>query len=682
MCYCYASCFAQFFVKIIYRRLVYKGRKQCILAFLVFKIIEMVELLPYSAKQLFNEQTWKELQKFNGEFIGIPAQGILDKGLGFYNEIKDTVFDNEIFRYIAGQDDSTPQSYTTENGRIVFKATAQGDGRVPWDTIPASLSADNIYYVPADHGNIPKYEKGFEGFKELLTKGNTSILSNTKPATRGGDALQIMPDSDFVTMPSENELIEAVIGSKEKLRETTSRQIINVSVTNGDLVHSLYPVVVGHFTGDGIIYAEKYLNRALNFKLSEYHSAGNYPGDVGTHLVILNDNIQVNENAPCKGGVVVGLGEFGSLTENRLILSLTQAFLTLAIKHNESIKNKPGNADTAFGISALLVGSDFAGLRINTSLKAIFLAVIQANDKLEGMNSIAYSKINCIEIIEIYQHKAIQVGRIINSFLKEDAFNNFKFLPPFMKIGSGALKVIPEESQQDDWHRLEISIVKDDNSKEDNKKIRPIRFNSITDKAHADEELLPTNRLIVDSIIQKIATHAQWNKEFSQTLYELLIPNDFKGYGSSLRNLVLIVDKETARYPWELLHDANGISQKPMVINTGIIRQLSTSSYRKHVELNTGNRALVIGNPKTGGKYPDLQAAKNEAKNVLNILQLNTLEVTDCIEKEDIEIVQKLLTQSYKIIHIASHGVAGKTISDPSGVVIGSEIIFGAADPW
>ena len=181
-------------------------------------------------------------------------------------------------------------------------------------------------------------------------------------------------------------------------------------------------------------------------------------------------------------------------------------------------------------------------------------------------------------------------------------------------------------------------------------------------------------------ICYRVETYAQWNKEFSQTLYELLIPNDFKGYGSSLRNLVLIVDKETARYPWELLHDANGISQKPMVINTGIIRQLSTSSYRKHVELNTGNRALVIGNPKTGGKYPDLQAAKNEAKNVLNILQLNTLEVTDCIEKEDIEIVQKLLTQSYKIIHIASHGVAGKTISDPSGVVIGSEIIFGAAD--
>ncbi|MEP7317659.1 MAG: CHAT domain-containing protein [Panacibacter sp.] len=641
----------------------------------------LMQLLPCNANGIFDMGTWNKLGDSNDEFTGIPSQTVLGEAADFYKTIKDTDYDNEIFRYIAGKDDSTPDNYViANNGKIIFSGTAQGDGRVLWSTIPSSLLSSNVYYVQADHGNIPKLESAFEGFKELLTKGSTVLLSNTQPLARGTELFQIMPDSDNVSMPSENEFNENILGSKESIRKTANKQIINVSVTNGDLVHSKYPVVVGHFTGDGIIYAEKYLDRALNSKLSEYHLVGNYPGDIGTHLVILNDNIGINENMTCKGGVVVGLGEFGSLTENRLLVSLTQAFLTLAIKYNEYSRNKNEDSNADFGVSALLVGSDFAGLRISTSVKTIFSAVLQVNEKLNSMHNFEYKKINCIEIVEIYKHKTIQVGRIIKNFLKEDGFSNFRFMPPVMKIGSGALKVIADENQQDNWHRLEVSIVKKEESSNTDKSLLPMHFASITDKAHADEELLPANRLIVESLIEKVAKHSQWNKIFSQTLYELLIPNNFKGYGSSLRNMVLIVDKQTARYPWELLHDANGISEKPMIINTGIVRQLKTDTYRKNVIINTGNRALVIGNPETDDKYPNLPAAAEEAANISNIFDANSLETIRSIGEQDIEIVQKLLTKSYKIIHIASHGIVSKTVDGPTGVVIGKEIVFTARD--
>ncbi len=641
----------------------------------------LVQLLPYSSNGIFDINTWTNLQHANDEFTGVPSQSTLDTGLKFYNAIKDTNYDNDVFRYIAGQDDSTPENFSIVNGRIVFTATAQGDGRVLWNTIPASLLPANVYYVQADHGNIPKCESAFEGFKELLNKGTTSLLSNARPIARGTEQLQIMPDSDYVTIPSEGELNDALLSNKEKPRKTTSDQVINVSIINGDLVHSSYAVVVGHFTGDGIIYAERYLDKALDYKLSEYHLAGNYPGEIGTHLVILNDKTGVNETMICKGGVVVGLGDFGSLTENRLTASLTQAFLTLAIKYNESIRNKSVDADADFGISSLLIGSDFAGLRISNSVKAIFSAVMQANEKLEAMPAYNYKKINRVEIVEIYQHKAIQIGRIIKSFITEGGFSNFRFTPPVTKIGSGALKIFADENQQDNWHRLEVSVVKKESPVDDeDKRLLPIRFVSITDKAHADEEVLPANRLIVESLIQKVAKHSQLNKAFSQTLYELLIPNDLKGYGSSLRNLVLIVDEQTARYPWELLQDANGISEKPMVINTGIVRQLKTEAYRKNVIINNSSRALIIGNPKTEGKYPPLPAAEKEAENVLKIFQANGLEITSSIGEEDIDIVQKLLIKSYKIIHIASHGIVGATAKDPTGVVIGKEIVFTAGD--
>lgn len=645
----------------------------------------LVQLLPKNAAGIFDTKKWKELDSANNEFTAVPTAAVLKKGLDFYNAIQDTVYDNAVFRYIAGQDNETPENYFIENGKINFTSTSQGDGRVLWSTIPPALSADNIYYVAADHGGIPGMEEAFEGFKELLQKGETDqpALSKTKPFSRGTDGIQIMADSDFASIPTDEELNNAIAGGKGRLKKTKGKEIISISVINGDLVHSQYPVVVGHFKGDGIVYAEKYLDRALNFKLSEYHLVNNYPGDIGTHLVILEEDA-ATDTMICKGGVVAGLGEFGSLTESRLLVTLTQAFLTLAIKVNERTpeKNEGEVLNTDFGISALMIGSDFAGLRISTSVKTILLAVLQANEKLDVMSkqegvTKTYKKINRVELVEIYQHKSIQIGRILKGFLAEDGFSNFKFAPPVITKGPGALKVIPDENMQDNWHRFEVSVATKSN---ENRRVLPIHFTSITDKAHADEETLPANRMMVESLIERVARHSQWNKEFSQTLYELLIPNEFKGYGSNLRNLVLQVDEETARYPWELLHDANGISEKPMVINTGIIRQLRSGEQRENVIMNNSNRALVIGNPYTDDQYPSLPAAENEALNVSKILAANGLETTESIGEQDTDIVQKILNRSYKIIHIASHGIVGKTPHEPTGVVIGKEMIFTAAD--
>jgi len=491
----------------------------------------LVQLLPKNAEGIFGNKKWKELEAANNEFTAIPTAAVLNKGLDFYNAINDTDYDNAIFRYIAGQDDSTPENFFIENGKINFTATSQGDGRVLWSTIPSTLNADNIYYVAADHGGIPGLEEAFEGFKELLQKGETdqAALSKTKPFSRGSDSLQIMPDSDFASMPTDEELNSAITGSKGSLKKTKTKETIKLSVINGDLVHSQYPVVVGHFKADGIIYAEKYLDKALGNKLSEYHLVNNYPGDIGTHLVLLDDDT-CDSNMVCKGGVVVGLGEFGSLTESRLLVTLTQAFLTLAIKINEraGAKNKSDGLVTDFGISSLMVGSDFAGLRISTSVKTILTAVLQANEKLEAMSKLegiakVYKKINHVELVEIYQHKSIQIGRILRNFLAEDRFSNFRFVPSVITKGAGALKVIPDENMQDNWHRLEVSVA---TKGSENRRILPIHFTSITDKAHADEETLPANRLMVESLIEKVARHSQWNKEFSQTLYELLIPNE------------------------------------------------------------------------------------------------------------------------------------------------------------
>jgi CHAT domain-containing protein len=645
----------------------------------------VMQLLPKNEQAIFTEAEWKQLSAANNEYTGSPSGRVLKKGKDFFSYINTTEFDNNIFRYIAGQDDQTPAGYLIKNNAVEFTAAAEGDGRVLWSSIPPALSKENIYYVKASHGDIASFEDAFDGYRELLQTGSTSetALSKTAPSFRGTDVLRSMPDSDVVIIPSEQELSTGLLSFTTTVKKAKPGTVVNVSVINGDLVHSKYPVVVGHFKGDGIVQAEKYLDKALNGKLSEYHYFNNYPGNIGTHLVILKDDAKALGNMACNGGVVVGLGEFGSLTENRLLLSLTQALLTLAIKHSE-LENKLGNmADDAFGISSLLIGSDFAGLRINTSVKTVLMAVKQVNERLEAMSAVGditkiYPKITQVQLVEIYQHKAIQTARILNGFLKEDAFSQFRFVPSVITQGSGALKIIPDDNQADNWHRLEV-VVDKSAEKEIQNNILPLSFTSITDRAHASEEAFPVNKAVIEILIQKLSRNQRWDKTFSQTLYELLIPNSFKGYSTNLRNLVLLVDEQTARYPWELLHDANGISEKPLVINTGIVRQLKTGNQRTNIIMNSSNNALVIGNPDTEGSYPNLLSAENEAGILIKKFTENGMLVTDSVKEKDITVIQKLHSE-YKIIHIASHGVVGENENEPTGVVIGKDMVYTASD--
>lgn len=647
----------------------------------------LLQLLPKNQEDIFTKAAWdKLLAQLPDEDKPFPA--LLDKAKELYHNIRNTEFDNSIFRYIAGQAEKTPSGYTFKDNAVVFTASPDGDGRVLWSSIPAALKPENIYYVDADHGSIPQYEAAFEGFRDLLRTGTTNspALLKSKPAGRGISSDTEMPDTDYVTVPDETEIQTNLLGSTEGGKKKTAKEIILVEIMNGDLVHSKHPVIVGHFKGDGIIYAEKYLDQALNFRLSEYHFANNYPGDIGSHLVILKGANSKYSDMICNGGVVVGLGEFGALTENKLQITLAQAFLTLAIRFNDIQMARPReeSASADLGISSLTVGSDFAGLQVSTCLKTIFLAVQQANEKLDLMsrredNKFSYKKISRIQVVEIYRHKSIQVAKAIRDLLTQELFSNFRFTPPVIFPGAGALSRIPDENLRDHWHRLEVTETS--NAKDsDYEHVLPIRFTSITEKAHADENLTSANRKMVDRLIETLSKNSSWDKAFSQTLYELLLPNSFKGFGATLQNLVLILDKNTARYPWELLHDANGVSEKPFIINTGIVRQLKSEEQRPNIIINSSNRALVIGNPFTDKKYPDLPFAAREAKDVAAILVKNGLETIESIGEDDIEIVKKLMPRSYKIIHIAAHGIVGATAGEPSGIIFGRDMIFTPKD--
>lgn len=635
----------------------------------------LLQLLPKKAADDFSDLSlWSKLHQHSDELCPVPTPQALAPYKEMHEKFNNFKWDATIFKYVAGKDEETPHKMTFDpaNNEVNFYSTPYGDGSVTWDSIPIELKSKGAtYYLNETHGNLANHESAFKAYKELLEIGHTTLLTQVPAMLRGEVESTLMRDVDAVIMPSEAEISRNIMRIKSDKKKIKTNQI-QVSIIHGDMGHARYPVIAGHFEGDAIIHAEQVLNKKLNNYFIERFETNNYPGAIGTHEIVLDASAK-----PC-GGIIVGLGSFGELNENNLAQTIKQALLTYILKQREeNSKNPPNQKKNGIGISCLLIGSGFGALTIYNSMKAIMTAVIEANEFFQSKADSGIQLISDLEIIELYQYKAVQASRVLNHILTEgDRFEKMIFKPTSIRRVSGRRNEIPNEMQTDWWHRLKVS----EESGTANKATRIIKFSSLTDKARNEEEVLATNIAIVDELVRKAAAFNNANPKLNQTLYELLIPNNFKGYGSDLRNIVLIVDKETARYPWELMQDAHGVNKSPITTRAGFIRQLSTNTYRINPKSSTAQCALIVGNPiLENSPYPDLPGARLEAESV-NALLSSHYQTLPLIETQGFEVIENLYPNQYKVVHIAAHGVVNDINSGQTGVVLGTNLILTPAD--
>ncbi|GBL35522.1 hypothetical protein EMGBS15_11170 [Filimonas sp.] len=82
--------------------------------------------------------------------------------------------------------------------------------------------------------------------------------------------------------------------------------------------------------------------------------------------------------------------------------------------------------------------------------------------------------------------------------------------------------------------------------------------------------------------------------------FELLIPNEFKENIKRQIDILWVLDKNTASYPWELFQ-TDVEKSKPLCINAGMIRQLATTDYKPNTTPVNNKHVLIIGDPLTDG---------------------------------------------------------------------------------
>ena len=150
-----------------------------------------------------------------------------------------------------------------------------------------------------------------------------------------------------------------------------------------------------------------------------------------------------------------------------------------------------------------------------------------------------------------------------------------------------------------------------------------------------------------------------------------------------------------ANLPWELML----ADQEPLAVTAAVIRQLASSQFRRQVRQTLASLAYVIGNPSTAnffatfpvpGAQPSdalepLDGAEREAEIVGETLRRHGYAVEQAIgpERKALDVMNALYQKSYRIVHIAAHGMFEQRAVDGSarsGVVLSDGLLLGAAE--
>jgi len=654
----------------------------------------ILEMLPEEqGNNYFSAAFWDGLKTSDqhGDWA-LPEQDRLQDAAKCRQAITGKALDADRVLYVAGCARATPCGYRIISGddrkkKIEFQATARGDGRVPWDTgIPAEVK--RWYMEDVEHGDLADHEPAFPALLELLQSGQTKRLSSTEPAAaRGVTEIFRMSPTAIPMVPDEEALTAVVIGSHRREKTKSHAAKIKVSITHGDLGYVRHAVAVGHYQGDTIVGAEKYLDRKLNKRLSNFQRFELYPGQLGSNAVLINPDPYAKPG----GALIIGLGKVGELSPAALATSFARALsayvLEIAESSNERFHSAQGVPRSA-KITSLLIGTGAGGITVEESVNAILRGALKVSDLLQDTGRNNDVSIEELEFVELWQDVAIQAGRALEKVKDDPGLRDYFNFDLHVRESTGGLQRVNREDDPEWWHRLQI--LADKNGE--------LRFNAVTGSARTEVSLLPTQRTLVDQFVEQAVATTSNSSETSRTLFELLLPNRLKEQAANRLKMVLLLNEESARYPWELLDDRLAGSSRPSAVESGVIRQLEASEFREKVHMAIDNSICVVGDPISN--FTPLPGAEAEAQLVADQFAAQGFKVERRIRSDAMSIVTALHARAYRILHLAGHGIHDELLDSThktaceicgqsmpvakptkvSGMIIGKNIFLTPAD--
>ncbi len=645
----------------------------------------LTQLLPSDQDGHYLKPTfWEQLHASDGAGWVIPPADALAAAREGHKLLREHKLDPETTCYVAGLGEAATPSrvHLVEDGKggrmIEVRGTFEGDGTVTWATgIPQGI---DTWYMSAVHGDLGRTESAFPALLDLLETGATQALPQTPPALARSVARGevVIEPAEIETFPDEADIEAAVLGARARVTDPLepSAPRVAVSVAHGDLRFAKYPVAVGHYVGDPISGAEAALDACLGHHLTHVRDLGLYPGEVNTCEVMLR-----RKHSP-QGAIVVGLGTFGDLTPGKLRSSFRQAVLRYAMMLRRRTEEAGGTQASMppIGVSTLIIGNRGADITVQQSVEALLEAVVDAN-KVLGDTPIAH-----LQFVELFDDTAYsaadalerisQNGRVKHSFTHAREVHSLYGAK--LRAGYGTAR--------DTWQRMRITA-------KDGHALR-LGFEAISHGAKVPEQYADVQQTVRVQLEERSGRDTSENRDLGRMLFELLVPNELKSFAKDDQKLLVIVDEQTAQFPWELIEDDYSAFEpgganarpatdiKPLVVRTPVIRQLVTGG--NIAPRSTRQTALVVGDPVTQD-FDRLPAAEAEAREVTGLLEGYFKDGLPSADREErppvlpmirprdgFDVLENLICQQNKIVHLAAHGVLGdEEAGTAPGMVLG-----------
>jgi hypothetical protein len=654
----------------------------------------LVEMLPHEAgaSAWSDSARWTRLKADIDAGFGTVDDRLLRDAKRSWSLLDNAEIDPERMLYVAGCASATvcehelrDLDWSDTRKRIEWLATAEGDGTVTWAA--GRLPRLPVWYAPAtSHDELCANgddRRIFRGYVDLLLTGRTEQLLQTPPGARAArsDGEAAAPLFPLPAMPVADEVPDAATvatlgfsGARPPLARPARSLPLKVSVLHGNLAYAKYPVFVGHYAGDTIVSAEKALNRRLGNALEQRLALDLYPGAPGTHAVFWNE---VSGRQP-QCAVVVGLGQVGQLSASRLESSMRDAMLEQVSEWLQRPRapgdNRSGRREARF--SSLLIGTGANSLRARDSMEAILRAALAANRTLEAARLDDRVLITEVEFVELQEDIAVGAARDLALVVDDRELSDRVHWAPRVVIEGQGRRKRRAMSFDTSWDQR-IEIKQDDDQ---------LRFIATTDRARAEETLSTGQLALADRFIEAACASTDSNAEVAKTLFEMLLPVGFKESAPDQRGIVLLLDEESARFPWELLEDRWSRNGRPHAITGGIIRQFKTENFRERPAQVPGDSVLVVGNPDLGAstQFADLPGARDEAEAVARLFRARSWETLSLVGRQATEIVHGLHARGWRVLHLAGHGehdwLPATGQKRRSGMVIGDGIFLTPGD--
>lgn len=608
---------------------------------------------------------------------GIPPQHVLDRARRLRERL-DAQLQGDLDPYldrtalVLGQAEFTPDGFVlAENeGLVYLNAVDGGDGRVTHAS--ARIPGVATYRCPeTDHTNLAKRDDAFADVVALL-EGKTPLkkFQNDVVEMRGFSGPSSAPAVQHVRSRPAHEALADVTPDlrfpRAEVRSSSgasrSRELLRISVLNGNLRFVEPPLLVGHYRSDVLSGTEHVVDQLMNGVMTAALSTGRYPVNPDDAIVFMNTKASVDRSIGLprpRGVIVVGLGDEGSLRPQ----SLTEAVRGGVIAWARRLLEAPAGAPATFEIAATLLGSGGVGISAGAAARAIAYGVAWANESLQ---EVGWPTATELTLVELYLTRATEAWESLR--LLEHAEPGSFVLSPRVTRGAGSLQQTLETSYRGVQYDLASVAFREST----------IEFTIDSQRARTEIHRRPIQVLLIEQMIADAAQSARGHEGTNSTLFQLLIPPEADVFLRQSGQLLLEVDEASAVIPWELLDlpekDRPG-DGRPWAISTQLVRKLRTAEFHARPRDATAeDQVLVIGEPLCGDRYARLPGALAEAREVAKVLSKKLAQGVNHVERKGpLEIVNALHARPYRVVHIAGHGEPG----EKGGVVLADGIFLG-----